>query len=247
MSDGNQGAASRRPRRSRRRRKDDPTVRQNSKAAAHSVNVLSWVRTQRMAGHSSKEIVALSHTAEDYPKPGKPLSDGSLAAAFAAIYHLEQAGVWPISSNGAADYLEQKRAADYLGQEKKRAGQRVFQVGQRRAAARRDKDPTAAWDMSYEITKLTSSLIMFDIDRVGLDQEGQDIIDDLLDNLLALQEWQERALGAVQGRLGDQRILEKIAALEAKTVANGCTPEEEASAQLKARILRRKHVARLAG
>ena len=56
------------------------------------------------------------------------------------------------------------------------------------------------------------------------------MLGDLNEDLLFLDDWITRSLAAVQGRLGKQELRKTIVALRAKTVANGCTPEEEAAA-----------------
>ena len=235
MSKGNEGAASAAPRLSKRR---GPTVG-NTGSLALEPRVLNWVRARTREGWGSKQIVTLSAASEmTWPLPGEKLSDGVLAACRAAIYALEAQGArWPLEDNGGA--LRSKRGPT-------RTGKRLHEVKSKRAAARRTGDPAGVfWETCYEITKLTSLLESLNIEDVGLDEYSLDTVNDLHDDMLFLQDWMDRTVGAVQARLGEYGIREKIASLRAKTVANGCTPEEAGAAQRVADRLERRLQARL--
>lgn len=234
MSRGTEGAASAAPRLSKRR---GPTVG-NTGSIALEPRVLNWVRARTREGWGSKQIVALSAAGEmTWPLPGEKLSDGVLAACRAAIFHLEAQGArWPLEDNGGA--LQSKRGPT-------RTGKRLHEVGTKRAAARRAGDPVVFWDTAYDITKLTGLLESLDIEVIGLDEYSLDTVNDLHDDMLFLQDWMDRTVGAVQARLGEYGIRQKIAALRAKTVANGCEAEEAAAAQRVADLLERKLQARL--
>lgn len=221
----------------RRKRKHGPTVIASTRAVAHDVDALNWIRTQARAGLPTKAIVELSRTAEDWPAPGKPLSDGSLAACFAAIHHLEaQGAAWPLRSNGGA--LRNEKAST-------RTGRRLHAINTERSAARRAGSPVVLWETAYQITKLSGLLMSVKIEDVELDEHALDTVNDLHDDMLFLQDWIEQTIGAIQARLGEQRIRDKIKGLRAKTVANRCTAEEEASARRAADRLQRKLDARL--
>jgi hypothetical protein len=234
MSKGNEGAASAAPRLSKKR---GPTVGYDG-SLARDPRVLNWVRARTREGWGSKQIVTLSVAGEmSWPVPGEHLSDGVLAACRAAIFALETQGArWPLDDNCGA--LRRKRGPT-------RTGKRLHEVGIRRRAARSAGDPVVFWDTAYQIGKLTSLLESLDIEDIELDAHSLDTVNDLHDDMLFLQDWMDRTIGAVQGRLGDYGILQKIAALRAKTVANGCEPDEEAAARRAASRLERRLEARL--
>ncbi len=190
----------------------------------HRADVINWVRSKSRAGVPTKEMVALSKTADDWPPgPSQPLSDGSLASIFAVIHHLEAQGVrWPLEEDGRAF---QK------GKGPTRTGKRLRHVTAARKAAVQGGKDAALWDAAYQVTKLTGYLMSLNIEDASLDEHGLDTLNDLTDDVLYLQEWSERALLSVQARLGEQGVRAKIAALRAKTVENGCTAEEAAMAQ----------------
>ena len=58
-----------------------------------------------------------------------------------------------------------------------------------------------------------------------------DDIDSLHNDMARLQKCIDRKVGAVEARLGEQAIRQKIAALRSKSVKNGCTVEESLSAK----------------
>jgi hypothetical protein len=236
------GAASAapKPKRKRPKRRRGPTVRASSRTVLHNVDVLNWVRGHTRAGLPSNEIVALSRTADDWPEPGKPLSEGSLVSCRIAIYHLEAQGArWPLQADSGALKRNRRGAT--------RVGKRAHEIRINRAAARRAGDSVVLWDTAYEITKVSGLLISLDIADIELDEHSLDTINDLHDDMLFLQDWVEQTIGAVQGRLGEQKVRAKIAALRAKTVENGCEPEEEAIAQRAADRLERKLNTKLVG
>jgi hypothetical protein len=227
--------------RKRVKRRRGQTVRASTRTVLHDVDVLNWVRGHARSGLASKEIVALSKTAEDWPRPGQYLSDGSLVSCFAAIHHLEEQGArWPLKSDGKA----LRRGRSWA---EARNGKRLHEVGGKRAEARDAGDPTVLWDTATEIGKLSGLMISLDIADIELDEYSLDTVSDLHDDLLFLQDWMEQAMGVIQGKLGEQKLRWKIAALRAKTVANGCDPEEAASAQRAADRLERKLNMKLVG
>lgn len=215
----------------KRRRGGEGTVKPStsSRSVAHSVEVLNWVRRQLRAGLQSQEIVEASRSDEHWPAPGEPLTDRTLSACQCSIYHLEQQGArWPLRQGGTAL------------RNGKRVGKRLHQVGSARAAARRNGDPVVLWDTAYDVTKLTGLLQSLNIEDAELDEHGLDLLNDLHDDMLYLQDWSELLIAALQGRLGEQGLRQKIAALRSKTVANGCTLEEaEAAARMADRLERR--------
>ena len=83
------------------------------------------------------------------------------------------------------------------------------------------------------------------IEDASLDEQGLDVLNDLADDVLYLQDWSDRALLSIQARLGEQGLRAKIAALRARTVENGCSAEEAATAKRMAVRLERKLTARL--
>jgi hypothetical protein len=229
------------PKRKHAKRRRGATVRASTRTVLHDVDVLNWVRAHARSGLPSKEIVALSKAAEDWPRPGQYLSDGSLVSCFAAIHHLEEQGVrWPLTSDGKA--LARARSYSEV-----RVGKRMHELGGKRAAARAVGDPIVLWDTATEIGKLTGLLISLDIADIELDEHSLDTVSDLHDDMLFLQDWMEQTIGAVQGRLGEQKVRAKITALRAKTVENGCTAEEAEIAQRTADRLERKLNVKLVG
>jgi hypothetical protein len=219
-----------RERKSTRKRGGQETVSSSTRSVLYDPEVLNWVRRHTRTGTSRDDLVRLSETAEDWPAPGRSLSDGSLAAARCAIYHLEQQGArWPLKPDSTLGNWDAARA-----------GKRLYQIGQKRAAARRDNDPAVIWDTAFQVSKLAWLLMSLNLDDLDLDEEGLDILSDLDNDLLYLQDWTSTILAAVEARLGEQELRKKIAGLEAKTVANGCTPEEEAAARRIASRMRRR-------
>jgi hypothetical protein len=234
MNKGNEGAASAAPRLSKKR---GPTVGYDG-SLARDPRVLNWVRARTREGWGSKQTVALSVASEmSWPMPGEHLSDGVLASCRAAIFALEAQGArWPLDDDGGG--LRKKSGPT-------RTSKRLHEIGVKRRASRNSGDPAILWDTAYQIGKLTSLLESVDIEDIELDQHSLDTVNDLHDDMLFLQDWMDQTIGAVQARLGDYGIRRKIDALRAKTVANGCEPEEEALAQRAASRLERRLEARL--
>jgi putative transcriptional regulator len=125
-------------------------------------------------------------------------------------------------------------------QQPNEARRRMHRAARERAAARRRGDPAAFWTVCFEISKLISFLEGVDVAELELDEHNLDRLDDLYGDLLRLQDFQIRVMGAVQARLGEQKTREKIQALRSKTVANGCTAEEAELSQRIADRLERK-------
>jgi hypothetical protein len=212
------------------------TVKQHRGSPAESVEVINWVRKKTRAGVPFDRLLQLSQTADDWPLPGKPLTTGQATACRWVIYHLELQGAhWPLKPEGSLSN----------GRGPTATGKRLHQVGQQRAAARKSGDSIVLWDTAYDITKLCGLLQSLNIEDADLDEYGVDVLNDLHDDMLYLQEWMDVTTAAVQARLGEQELRKKIVALRAKTVANGCTPEEEASARRAADRLERRLAAAL--
>jgi hypothetical protein len=183
-------------------------------------------------------MVALSKTTDDWPPgPDKPLSDGTLAACYAVIHHLE--------ANGVRFPLEEGGRGVRNGKGPTRTGKRLRQITTARRAALETSTDAALWDAAYQVTKLTGYLMSLNIEDASLDAHGLDVLNDLADDVLYLQDWSDRTLLSVQARLGEQGLRKKIAALRAKTVENGCSAEEAAVAQRMAVRLERKLSAQL--
>ena len=119
-------------------------------------------------------------------------------------------------------------------------GRRLHRVSVYRAQARRDGDSVVLWDTAFEISKLVGLLEGLEVDDIELDEHTADTVNDLHDDMLRLQDWAERVSGAVQGRLGEQAVRQKIAGLRAKTVSRGCSEEEAVAAQRAADRLERR-------
>jgi hypothetical protein len=235
MRSTKRGAASAAP---RRKRGGEQTVKATARSIVHDFEVLNWVRRQSRLGLSTKEIVEMSQAGHDYPAAGRPLSDGTLAACRCAIYHLEEQGAnWPLKGDSKV----------LISRDSRQVRKRLHAVTKKRAAARKSGQSIAFWDACYDISKLTGLLISLNIEDADLDEQGLDVLGDLNDDLLFLDDWIGRSLAAVQGRLGEQELRKKIVALRAKTVANGCTVEEEAAARRAADKLEWRLSARLAG
>lgn len=207
---------------------------------SHDPEVINWVRQRYRRGWSRDRIVTASERNTDgWPRPDEALTNGGVSECRAVIHHLEsQRASWPLREDGPP------RTAAAAA----RAGKRMHTASGRRSAARRAQDTagTVLWDTTFEVTKLTGLLISLDIGDVELDEHGLDLINDLHDDMLFLQDWIEQTIGAVQGRLGEHGVRQKIKALRDKTTANGCTVEEEATARRMADRLERKLGARLA-
>ena len=151
-------------------------------------------------------------------------------------------GHWPRWSDQDREIARAVLAAK---KQKSPTGKRLHTIGLKRSAARAGGDPTVLWDTAYEIMKLTSLLESLDIEDVELDEHSLDTINELHDDMIRLQEWIDRTMGAVQGRLGEWAIRRKIIGLRSKTVENGCSAGEAHSAQQAADRLERKLKARL--
>ena len=178
--------------------------------------------------------MALSHTAEDYPAPGRPLSDGSLAACRAAIHHLEAAGVaWPLPPDGTPPGSRPPTLAN---------GKRLRQIRQQRAAARAAGESDALYELAVQIGKLSSLVYsaLPTIYRAELDAANVDLLGDLEVDVLYLAEWAEVMGRQLEARLGELPLRQKIQALRSKTTANGCTPAEQQQALAAADRLERR-------
>jgi hypothetical protein len=121
----------------------------------------------------------------------------------------------------------------------------MHRAARERAKAVRANAPHKLWDVSFEASKCISFLEAVEVDELELDEYNVDLIEDLYDDMVRLQVWQNRVRGAVQGRLDEQKLRLKIRALRAKTEAAGCTREEAQLAQEKADVIERQLDARL--
>jgi hypothetical protein len=233
VSSDNGGAAHAAPPSQRRRKQGEATVRGRPSSVAHHVDVLNWARPLIRAGFTSKEIVALSKTTSDWPLPGQVLSDGTLAACYAAIHHLEAQGArFPLEGEGG---LRKEKVSE--------TKRRSYSVRKLRAEARRNAapgDPLLFWETALEVSKASSALEIIEVEDLELTEQGLQYLDDLHSDLLRLQIFQDRVMGAVQVRLGEQKLIAKIRALRAKTIENGCTAEEAAMAKMMADRMERK-------
>jgi len=194
------------------------TVRPSRRGIAYNIEVLNWVQNLTSKGLSTKRIVRRSHDG-DYPYPRQALSDGALNGIRPVIYHLENQGVgFPLEANGTS--IRQKPGI----------GKRVHVMGQKRAAARRRGESMAFWDTAYETTKSLGLLQSLELADVELDEQNLDTISDLLEILLYQADWTDRQLLAIEGRLGEHRVLGTIEKLRRMTVERGCSPEEAENA-----------------
>jgi hypothetical protein len=83
------------------------------------------------------------------------------------------------------------------------------------------------------VTRLASLLSSLELDHLELDGETLDFerVLHLYESLVLLLEWANATTDAIQNRLGYLAIQRRLAGLRAKTVKNGCSPDEAASAQ----------------
>jgi hypothetical protein len=224
------------PRKRRRRRRGAPTIT-GRPSLSHNAAVINWVRERYRDGWDREQIVSASKAGtDDWPVPDDHLSNGTMSECRAVIAHMERMGAsWPLTG----DALPRG-----TGRKSSMTGKRLHEVGAKRSQARRAGDPGVFWDTCYEITKLSSLLQSLEVEHLELDEYSLDTVSDLLEDMLFLQDWMDRTIMAVQARLGEQALVSKVAALRLKTVENGCTPDEEASAKRAADRLEAKINAR---
>jgi hypothetical protein len=98
--------------------------------------------------------------------------------------------------------------------------------------------------LQLRISELSAALASVKVTDYGLDEVSLARLTDIHDDLLALADWMDRTLSAVQGRLSDSEVRRKIAIFRDTT---GRTAEEAKAMTALADRLERKLAARLEG
>jgi hypothetical protein len=121
---------------------------------------------------------------------------------------------------------------------------RMHRVNRERKAAERRGTDYALWAAYHDILSAVNAVEGIELAQVlAFDEDNRDALIELYGDLLRLEDFQIQALAAVRERLGEHAILARIAKLRAKTVENGCTAEEAATAKRMADRLERKQLA----
>lgn len=184
-----------------------PTSITGVRGLAHNPEVLTWVRELTRKDVSSKRIVAMSAAGEHgWPVPGESLSDGSLAACRAAIYHLEMHNVrFPL-------------APDFRQRPKSQTGSKLRELNELRR-----RDDSLLLTARTDISKATQRLEMVDFLEWGLRDADPETTASIYEELTILSAWVETSLGVVAREITDLKKLELIRKLRDTT---GRTPEE---------------------
>jgi hypothetical protein len=184
-----------------------PTSITGVRGLAHNPAILNWVRELTRRGLSSKQIVTASvEGANDWPVPGYHLSDGSLAACRAAIYHLEIHNVsFPLPLDGKK-------------KPKSETGGRLREL----YAQRKVKDNLLI-NARIDISKMVQHLEIIDFMEYGLRDADPETTADIYNELTILAAWVDTSLSVVAHEIDDLRKVELIRKLRNTA---GRSPEE---------------------
>lgn len=218
-------AVLRSPKKAKKKTKPAASTLKGKAGLSHDPDVVAWVRAKYEKGWNRDQIVAASESdSSGWPRPGESLTNGGVSECRAAIVALDHA-----KANGSQ-----------LKPRTSEAGSRRHEATRKRAQARRDGLIYGYfWDTCVELAKATSYLeaIGLDLDHLALDEHSLLTVSDLLEDLARLQVFQNNVYDAVQNKLGENNVRERIRKLREKTVANGCTAEEAYLSQQKADVL----------
>jgi hypothetical protein len=188
--------------------------------------VLNWVRKRTRAGLGTKEIVELTRTAEDWPRPGSPLSDGTLASCRCAIYHLEDQGVrWPLQPGGTKPLT-------------KESGKRLRQLHSQKRNGRPLND---LWYLQKAVAEHVGVLEGFDLPELDWSEEAQDLILEIHDDLMRAAVWTDSSQEAVVAQMSDLSRLRTLQKLRIRADDPSSAPSERRMAARAADKLKQKH------
>jgi hypothetical protein len=120
------------------------------------------------------------------------------------------------------------------------AGKRMRAARMARADAKRDGRPVAFWEIGWEVSKMVYGLASWKVEDVPLDYDNMNAMATVEEDLLYLYDWMDETLSLIHSRMGEHGMRQQLRKLQARTVANGCTPEEAANAARAAQRLQRK-------
>lgn len=120
------------------------------------------------------------------------------------------------------------------------AGKRRHQVKMGRTEAKRNGRPLAFWEIAWDASRLVYALAGWKVEDVDLAEDNVETMLETEEDLLYLYDWLDDTIALIHSRLGEDKLRKQIGKLRAKTVANGCTSEEEEAAARAADRLQRK-------
>lgn len=190
------------------KRKDEPTFKPGT-TPAYNDKVIEWVRGLVRQGYTREQVIAFSHEGEkDFPGD-KPIGNGGgYAEIRQAIYRLEEP---------PEDVPKSLRPA------------RV-KAGKRKREEISKEDTTKLTQARRRILDLVGFLEGIDLTGYGMSGIEQSAITAIYSDLEGLAIWLDYQLSVVGAYMNDVSTQTTIRALRMKTVANGATPSEEATA-----------------
>lgn len=120
------------------------------------------------------------------------------------------------------------------------AGKRMRAARMARADAKRNGRPVPFWEIGWEVSKMVYGLASWKVEDVPLDYDNMNAMATVEEDLLYLYDWMDETLALIHSRMGEHGMRQQLRKLQARTVANGCTPEEAANAARAAGRLQRK-------
>jgi hypothetical protein len=120
------------------------------------------------------------------------------------------------------------------------AGKRMRAARMARADAKRNGRPVAFWEIGWEVSKMVYGLASWKVEDVPLDYDNMNAMATVEEDLLYLYDWMDETLSLIHSRMGEHGMRQQLRKLQARTVKNGCTPEEAANAARAAGRLQRK-------
>lgn len=200
----------------------------SGRGEAQDPAVLEWVRRQKRRGLIAGQIVEKAKAGDDdWPGKEDGLSKGSMTSIEAAIA------------------AEDRVRAEYSG--KKPAPTKKEGPGRERTAAQKRRRAEAEQNvalsdllrMQERLAKIVHVLETTDFHaEFTLDDIASDALMNFADNLVATIDWCQRALPAVEARMGDLKVMELVRKLED---TKGRSPEEAVMFKRRAKMLRSKH------
>lgn len=201
------------PPRQEPRASEAPTVHDTQYAQARDREIIEWVRARARAGWDREQTVAASKAGTDgWPRPGKELSNGSYGEVMAAIWGAEMLHLPPSSA------------------------ERWHSV---REAKRRGKN-RSLYDVRNMLMEAIAALEMVEAHAFDVAPNEKWMLVDVVWDLNACARWLDRVVPQVGAHMEVAQKMETIAKLRARTVANGATAPEEATARAMADKLEAK-------
>jgi hypothetical protein len=120
------------------------------------------------------------------------------------------------------------------------AGKRMHAAKLARADAKRNGRPIPFWEIGWEVSKMVYGLASWKVEDVPLDYDNMNAMATVEEDLLYLYDWMDETLALIHSRMGEHGMRQQLRKLQARTVENGCTPEEAANAARAAQRLQRK-------